>query len=179
MIVCFATIYFSFLHRVEKNRVKCFWLGVSLASAYLVTLAANTIRIIISIYLYGATFYGGWITHERVHRLTGTLIYVSVLVAAFLVMERMVPVFNRLTHSKRTDTGRPVNSPSTVSVLPLIWYVLITIFVPLLNGACESDASRFAEHAALVAVTALFAFVLSFSVALLLKKKVKRFAKDH
>lgn len=175
LIICFATIFFTFITCLNGKLAKCSWLGVSLAAAYLVTLCANTIRIIISIYLYRAPIYGGWATPARVHELAGTLIYVSFLVAIFLAMERMMRLFKRaaLSEPMITTPRAEYFLPTVLAVqVPIAWYVLITIFVPLLNGAARRNGSMFAEHAALVMVTVLFVFLVWFTIAAMFKKRV-------
>ena len=175
LIICFATIFFTFVGRLSGAWAKCSWLGVSLAAAYLVTLCANSIRIIISIYLLNAPIYGGRVTPARVHELAGTLIYVSFLVAIFLAMERMM---RRCKHSAprghmiaTAGAGRSASVVRGVRI-PFAWYALITIFVPLLNGAARRNGSQFAEHSALVTVTALFAFLVWLAIAALFEKRV-------
>jgi hypothetical protein len=61
--------------------------------------------------------------------------------------------------------------------VPFAWYALIPIFVPLLNGAARRSGCRFAEHAALVTATALFAFLAWFAIAAMFKKRVDIFGK--
>lgn len=180
MIICFSTFYFTFVGRLRGARARCSWLGVSLATAYLVTLCTNTIRIITSIYLYKARIYGGWVTPERVHQLAGILIYVSFLVAVFLAVERMMrrckpsPPIGPITATPGERRSCPF---AGTMKFPFAWYVLITIFVPLLNGAALRTGARFAEHTALVMATTFFAFLVCFSVAALLKKRVDIFNK--
>ena len=175
LIICFATIFFTFIAGLNGTREKFSWLGISLATAYLVTLCTNTFRIIISIYLYSAQIYGVWVTPERVHRLAGTLLYVCILVATFLAMERIMRHFNRSVPLVTIiAVHRPVSFPSFARTLPVpfAWYAMITIIAPLLNGAARRNGYRFAEHAALVMVMALFVFLAWFSIAALLKKRV-------
>lgn len=175
LIICFSTIFFTFTVRLSGTAAKCAWFGVSVATAYLVTVCANTIRIIISIYLYSAPIYGGWVTPERVHRLTGTLIYVSILVATFLAVERFMQRCNRLgPHEPMTVKCGAGSFPSAIRFLPVpfVWYALVTIILPLLNGAVYRSGSRFAEHSALVIAAGLCIFAIPFSAAAILKKRV-------
>jgi exosortase K len=175
MIICFATFYFTFVARLQGTRAKCSWLAISLATAYLLTLCTNTIRIIVSIYLYGAPIYSGWVTPGRVHQLAGTLIYVSFLVAIFLAMERMMrcctpsPSIGPMTAAPK---GERSPSMARLGQVPFAWYALMTIFVPLLNGAVRRNGSLYAEHAALVVATALFVNLLWFAIASMFKKRI-------
>ncbi len=56
--------------------------------------------------------------------------------------------------------------------VPFAWYALITVFVPLLNGAARLNGSRFAEHAALVITAWLCVFIIPVAVTAILKKRV-------
>jgi exosortase K len=168
MIICFATIYFSSLPRLRGTARKCGWFCLCIAAAYLLTLCTNTVRILVSLYLYGAPVYGGWITPERVHRLAGTLIYVSTLVAAFLAVERL------LGRSRRPAAHEPVRknrgkgcfpTVHTTFPVPLAWYVLVMVFVPLLNGALNRNGSLFWEHTALILATCLCISAIPASIA--------------
>jgi exosortase K len=175
MIICFATFYFTFIARLQRTRTKWSWLGLSLAAAYLLTLFTNTIRIIVAICLYGAPIYFGWVTPGRVHQLTGTLIYVCFLVAIFLAMERMMRRYvPSAAIEPMTAAPRGERSPSMARLgqIPFAWYALITIFIPLVNGAFRRNGLLYAEHAALVMVTALFVYLLCLAIASLFKKRI-------
>jgi len=175
LIICFATVFFTFVARLTGTAAKCRWFVVSIAAAYQVTLCANTFRIIISIYLYGAPIYDGWVTPERVHCLAGTVVYVTFLMLTFFAVE----LFMR--RCKRPGTHGPLGVRSGATdfsylhrtlPVPFAWYALVTVLVPLLNGAAGRSGSRFAEHAALVTAAGLFIFIIPASVAAILKKRV-------
>jgi exosortase K len=175
LIICFCSLYFSFVSRLARPAAKCAWLGASLAFSYLVALCTNTIRILISIYLYETPIYGGWITPERVHRLAGILIYIFALVAIFLAAEGLMRHMTRTGQiplnmkKRRTDQ---VTAPCLTLTRPLTWYMLITLCVPLLNGAFRGNGVEFMEHSLLVASATLIVFTISFSIMAILQKRV-------
>ncbi len=178
LIICFSTIFFTLVSRLRGPAAKWTWFGVSITAAWLVTLWTNTIRILLSIYLYGAPIYGGWVTPERVHRLAGTLTYVSVLVVTYLAAERMTRGFSLSGPlAPITAPRKPGQVPSATRMLPVpfAWYALITIFVPILNGTLRRNGSRFAEHALFITAASLSVFLAWLFIAALLKKKVDLF----
>lgn len=175
MIICFSAIFFSFVARLRGIGTKCGWIVVCFAASYLVTICVNTVRIIISIYLYSAPIYGGFLSPERVHCLAGTVIFVAFLVAVFQSADRFM--------RRRSYSGPPMpvtaksglaGFPSIflVTSLPFAWYVLITVIVPLLNGAARRDGCRFAEHAALVTAAGLCICLIPVAVVAMTKKRV-------
>jgi exosortase K len=171
MIICFSALFFPLVHRLPGRTVKISWLWLSLAVAYLATLLTNTARILISIELYGASIYGEWITPERIHRLTGTAIFLVVLVIVYLTAERLTsspPVSGPLTKEKNR-----LFSPA-VLIAPLACYVTVTVVVPLLNGAYGRHGSPSAEHLLPViglSLTVLFVFALPGLLYRLIHKK--------
>jgi exosortase K len=56
LIIAFCMAAFSSLHRIQRQRVKWLWLTGSLVSAYGLTVFANAVRIMVSIYSYDARY---------------------------------------------------------------------------------------------------------------------------
>jgi len=75
LIIAFCMAAFSELHAFARHRAKLVWLCSGLLSAYLLTIIANAIRILISIYSHQINLQTGWLTAARVHRLEGIVIY--------------------------------------------------------------------------------------------------------
>lgn len=166
LVICFSALFFTLAHRLKGIFLRLAWLPATLLTAYAVTLLANSIRIITSIYLYRADIYGAWITPGRMHRLNGVLIYSCFLLVTYLAAER-------LTAKTLQGPLSPVSSARRLSV-PFLWYVFITIFVPILGGGSLRGEAPFVEHVIVVAaaVTCLFAICLSATV--LYHKRVDR-----
>jgi len=173
LIICFSTLFFTLVSRMKTSVKKSIWLVISIVSAYLVTLWTNSVRIIISIYLYRAQIYGEWVTPERVHRLAGTLIYVSVLVVTYLAAERMVGRFCGKGFPG-AETAMPPKVPYVPHLIcpPFAWYLAIAVFVPLLNGSLHRQGARFLEHSIFVLAATLSIFLVWLVVPLLKKKKI-------
>lgn len=174
LIICFSTLYFTFLDRLNGAAAKCSWFCICVAAAYLITLCSNTVRILLSLYLYGAAIYGGWVTPGRVHCLAGTVIYVSILLVTFLAAERFLGRSRRsgIHESVMENHGGYFPAFYYLFPIPFLWYLLVTVFAPLLNGALSKSDSRFVEHAALVLAMCLCISALPVSIAAILKKRV-------
>lgn len=174
-VICFSTLFFPLVSRFAKSKAKFMWLAGSLCAAYTATLWTNTLRIIVSIYLYGADIYNSWITPERMHRFEGIVIYVSFLLIAYLVAERITgyPYFAnvRIQKTARSEAKGFISVIRVLSI-PFIWYVLIAVFIPLLNIANYQKGSLFAEHVIFVVAVSLCVLLVCLSVAAFLCKSV-------
>jgi len=173
-IICFASLFFTFVSRLRGCREKCSWFALSATIAYLVTLAANSLRIILSVFLYDAPIYAGWLTPGRVHQLAGTVLFTSLLVLTWLVAERTVqrpgpPEQAETRPGSRRFEGIPFSAIFLLA--PFAWYGLITIVVPLLNGAFRLYGLEFVEHSIMVMLVCGCVFLIT---AWLMKQGEKR-----
>lgn len=166
LIICFSALFFPLLSRFEKRAARFTWLALSLCASYMITLCVNTLRIIISIYLYGAHIYNGWITPERVHRIEGILVYVCFLMIAYIAAERL---------TRRRPAAAPLPIVRAPCV-PLAWYVLIAVVIPLLNVHGFQRGPGFTEHIVVVSVVNLCIFHACLLVSAVLKR---RKGEDH
>jgi exosortase K len=169
LIIAFCTLYFSMVGRLMGMTRQFLWLGIAAAIAYLFTLGVNSLRIIAAIFLYRADIYGGWITPERLHRIEGTFIYFFFLLAVYPVGRRIA---HWLTHCLADHGKMPTVSKASLSSLvftcaiPLFWYSLITIGVPLLNHAYRHHGPKFVDHCTLVISVCLIAIFVYFLMML-------------
>jgi exosortase K len=133
LVICFLCLYFSFALRFT-SRTR--WFIYSLLIAFAGTVVANGLRIFVSAYLWDADIYGGWITPELVHRLAGVATYYASLLTLYFVVE------------SRVGTRAPRGAP-------LLWYVGISLGVPLAGRLVAGGTPGLAGHAAWVAGVAL------------------------
>jgi exosortase K len=164
LIICFGALFFTFVSRFKGQPAKCLWFFTSAVAAFLVTLVANSLRIILSIQLYDAPIYAGWLTPERVHQLTGIVIFVSLLVLTWLAAERTVRQLSpaeRAVSKPKPDriAGMPV--ATLFLLVPFFWYALITVIVPLFNGAAEQYGPDFMEHSLMVMLASGCIFLIT------------------
>jgi len=133
LIICFLCLYFSFArHFLSRMR----WLGSSLLISFGATVAANSLRIFATAHLWNADIYVEWITRPQMHRLAGTVIYYTSLLALYLAVESRIGV-------------------RTAGAAPLLWYLGISLGIPLAGRALSEGAPEYAEHAIWVLAVAL------------------------
>jgi exosortase K len=135
LVICFLGLYFSFARHFSS---KWRWLLQSVLIAFAATIAANSVRIVVSAHLWNAAVYGEWISREEMHRLAGTAIYYASLLALYFAVECLI-------HARAHRTA------------PLLWYLGISLGVPLAGRmyAGAGVAPSFATHAAWVMGLAL------------------------
>jgi len=134
LVICFLCLYFSFAHRfTSRPRGFIYCLLIAFGG----TVVANGLRIFVSAHLWDADIYGGWMTPERLHRLAGVAIYYASLLTLYCVV------------------GSSVGTRAH-KVAPLLWYVGISLGVPLAGRLVAGGTTPgLARHAAWVAGVAL------------------------
>jgi exosortase K len=146
-IVAFCMAAFSGLHRIQRQSLKWLWLVASLASAYGLTVLVNAVRIIVSIYSYDADIYSAWLTPQRMHRLEGVIIYFFFLCLFYRIITAVFPMIERAQRESEAERGTgDCSRQALAGLVPLFWYGLITLAIPLLNSALAKEGARFAEH---------------------------------
>jgi exosortase K len=143
LVICFLALYFCF-NRYFSSKTR--WLIFSALIAFGAAIAANGLRIFISAYLWNADIYGGWITPDRMHRLAGTAIYYGSLLARYRAVEAWI--------------GAP--APRARRAAPLLWYLAVTLGVPLAGRSIAGTTSDFVEHMVWVTGIALLLTLLMF-----------------
>jgi exosortase K len=132
MIAAFAMVAFALLHRARSAREGAVVLGVSLAASFLAAIVVNTVRIVIAMWLAAQPIGSSSLTPADIHRLEGITVYFGGLMLLYALVQRI-------------DRGGAVFR----YVLPLGCYYLVTLGLPLANGAAQaSDA--FLTHAVIV-----------------------------
>jgi exosortase K len=172
LIIAFCMAVFSGLHYFKRIRLKVSWLAISALSAYLLTIPVNALRIILSIYVYDADIYSGWLTAQRVHRLEGVVIYFFFLCLFYRIIMKATHHYLRTTAEKRSGgnhrnlTSSDDNRRASAGLIPLFWYGLITLGIPLINAAYSKNGVRFAEHSGMVISGCLMVIAALFLIQL-------------
>ena len=104
-------------------------LPISIATAYAATVIANAMRIVIALEIQRRSVEVSWLTENQLHRLEGIVVYFGFLMLLFVVIERKLLMF------------------------PVAIYYLMTLGVPLVNGAFHR--AGFWEHFGFVLVMPL------------------------
>jgi len=105
------------------------------AIAYLFTLAANTARISVALWLRQMPVELGWLKPAELHRFEGIIIYFGFLLLLFVISERI----------DRGKTSRLFER----SLIPLLIYYAVALGIPLANGAYHQRID-FLKHAVAV-----------------------------
>ena len=161
--IAFCMAVFCGIPAIGPLRSKALWLAASLIAAYLLTLVVNALRIILAIYLYDMDMYSTWITPKRVHRLEGTVIYFFFLYLFYRIIKKGLHGYRCRELAAAGQKSRPTvffkpgsaYRSTLAGLVPLFWYSLITLVVPLLNGAARDNGARFVEHSGMVVIGCL------------------------
>ena len=144
------------LRKLWKNRdEKISWHFIPIAAvlAFVATIITNTVRISLALQMLGTQKSNRWLNAEELHRLEGILVYFGFLLLLFVLVEEFEGRQRRESSSRRSRLwGR--------FMFPLPIYYLMTLGIPLANGAFKER--DFWEHSAFVLLTppALLALVL-------------------
>jgi exosortase K len=130
LILVLAVSVLGFSHRLRSARARLGWWLGSLAGAYVLTLAVNTLRIVAAVELYRLGPVAG-LSPEAAHRLLGILFYLGALWGLYAALDRLT--------GGRSGGGLLVAGA----------YLGMTLLVPLLTG---HPGARYAEHAMMVGV---------------------------
>jgi exosortase K len=150
MIMAFGLAALVGVHHTRGSIGQLAWLTLAFAGAYGLTLTVNSLRIVLSMALYRADIYAGWLTVERVHRLGGVGIYLGTLWLYFLALRPLIQHYCSLVdHGHQQRAG---HAPGWVTPG---WYLLIAVGVPLANLAWQQRAPSFVEHCATVVLMTL------------------------
>jgi exosortase K len=134
LLVAFVTLILAFLPRLATLRAKSAWFAASVATSYLATLAANSLRISLGLAAKHLVPQA-WLSAHAVHRALGVAVYLGCLLALFTLVERAV-------------RGAPRRAAQNAFLIPLALYLVVTLLVPLLRGAAARP--EYGAHAAVV-----------------------------
>lgn len=88
VVFCASILAYTRYTRTDRQRLLLFVGG--LLFSFLAAIAANSIRILIALPLHLNAVSWGWWTPERIHRLEGTVVYLTVLCLLFISSRWMV-----------------------------------------------------------------------------------------
>jgi len=166
MIMAFGLAAFYGLHHMRRWAIQLAWLAMALAGAFSLALIINTGRIAISLSLYQADIYSGWLTAARVHRMTGVGLYFSALWLYYLSLR---PIIGR--YCRCFDHQPPAGDARPPSWLPLAWYLLGAVGVPVANRMFQHDLAPLGEHCATVILAGFTIWALAMVMGRLVKGK--------
>ncbi len=167
LIMAFCMAVFSSIHYFDHPKVKLLWLCGSIVSAYLLTLAVNALRIIVAIQLYQANIYFGWFTEGQLHRIEGTVMYFFFLWTFYVILQKTL--HSAYGGKRKNFSGKDSENSKSLNfiyagLIPLFWYSLLILGVPILNAAYRENVSRFIEHCGFVLTGCFAIFIIVFLV---------------
>jgi len=179
LIIAFSMAAFSGLHRFRSIGAQAFWLVISAAGAYFLTIAVNAVRIVASIYMATADIYSQWLTPGRLHRIEGVFIYFFALCLFSLTLEKTFRLCTPGPTQKRKKWIQQ-DSDSTgkfhPAVIPLFWYLLVSLGIPLLNRAYRNNGLQFVEHCLVTLAVCMVVFLSVFLIQLYCRRRWRRIA---
>jgi exosortase K len=137
LIAAFLMLALSMLWKDRLTGMKWRSLLVGAATAFIVTVIANATRISSSLWFNRSRPTLAGLDRDEIHRLDGIFVYFGSLLLLYVVSEKVV---NKTVCGLRTY------------LFPLAAYYLMTLAVPVLNGALK-QGSDFWQHAAFVVAT--------------------------
>ncbi len=162
MIIVFCMTAFSGLKTLTGIRARSLWPMVSLITAYGLTLGTNSFRIITSMAVYESEFLRGSISMDLIHRIQGILIFFISLNLFYLILRRVLNMFQHHPTEKKVNTDYSTNHSRSVSknLSPIFWYCAVTIGIPLLSRAYHGQEDTFFRHIVVILSVCLLTFVL-------------------
>jgi exosortase/archaeosortase family protein len=195
MVIAFAMLFFTFVHRMESKKTGFLWMAFSLVISYLSTIFANGIRITLAIIIKDLVFINRLLGADRAHTAIGVAVYFVSLLALFQIVDNCSRkggdaadtlasenICHRLFADDRGRSSLQQSKPVNIFTRllkcapPLFWYFTFTLAIPLINGAYKNDGARFAGYAMLIFAICL-ATVLIYFLAnrrLLMYNRAKR-----
>jgi exosortase K len=143
LIVVIAAAGAGLGRRLPSFRRQWVWLAWVVLLGYGMTVLINSLRIVIAVELYRFDLHTATLTHERIHRLAGTLVYLGGLGTAWALFSRLCGHAGGGVTTSRSSLG--------LWLLPTC-YLGLTVIAPWLNGA---SGALYLEHALTVALLTL------------------------
>lgn len=130
MIAALAMVAFALLHRAGSFRSGVAVVGTSVLASYLAAVVVNTVRIVIALWLTAHPVTSLSLTAAEIHRVEGIVVYFGGLLLLYVLVQRV-------------DRG----AAAFKYTIPLGCYYLVTLGLPLANGAW---GNTFLSHAVIV-----------------------------
>lgn len=172
LLICIATLLYSYLHRMKNARQRCAWFLWSVGFSYLYTIFINGLRIVLSIRLplrlCRTDFFDRFMSPGTLHTAIGVTVYFSSLLCIYAVSG----------YISRRMSGCSASRTSGIRkwLLPFFWYFTIVLGVPALGRVHSHDWNGFWEYASLV-LSICFIVLLLFTLSVFLKQNIQKHKK--
>ncbi|MBT8345825.1 MAG: exosortase K [Desulfofustis sp.] len=156
LIIAFCMSSFQILWKKHSPNVLVTGIVLAATASYLLTIFANAMRIVLAVILFTLDIYSAWLTPDMVHRVAGIVVYYLLLCLYSQAVNWSVSGQNN-----RGQMGENPFRKQALRLVPLFWYVLLSVGVPLAYISLRADPELFLRHAATVgAVTAVLTLIL-------------------
>ena len=173
LIIAFSMASFSGIHRFKSFGNKTFWLAVSALGAYVWTIAVNAGRIAGSIYMGTAKIHIPWLAPGQLHRIEGIAIYFFALCLFYGALETALGLWTpdpaREGH-KRIQKDLDFSGKNRLFLIPWLWYLLVSVGIPLLNRVYHKNGPRFVEHCLTILAVSMVVFLSLFLIQSCLRR---------
>lgn len=166
MIMAFGLAVLCCMAGMSRPTTLLICLVASLCSAYGYTLLVNAVRIGLSMMLYRADIYGQWLTAQRLHRLAGIGLYLGALWVWFAGLRSAMGACGDAAMRRRRSLFFKLPD-----WLPLAWYLLGAVGVPLANLIFQGRSFEFGEHCITIMAAVGCVWIVVRMVPRLLKSK--------
>lgn len=168
MLIAAATLFFTFIHRMETKKEKLGWTLSSLMVSYLFTIFINSLRVILAVYLpllfEGTGVFQTWLTKEHFHTVIGVLVYFP----ALLLLYQMARAYVEPRHpsglteplTKCPMPPHPLADLLRRHIPPVFWYLFMVLGLPFLHQVHKLSGSAFWSYALLVTILCLAVLLL-------------------
>ncbi|MBE0583175.1 MAG: exosortase K [Desulfofustis sp.] len=146
LVIAFCMSAFQGIAALRRTPALTGWLVFSGLSAVVVTVLVNSLRIWLSLRAFRSDPAGGLLSAEALHRLTGVVVYYVFLFFHYQLVSYML----RVVAGLRTAT-----IPVFPGLIPLFWYLLVTLLVPIIHRSELLASERFIRHGGTVFLTSL------------------------
>ena len=145
-LAAFVTLVFGGLGAMTGPRALAIRLAIAAVSTYVATILINTVRISIAVAMHRGHLRFGEMDRGEAHRLEGIVVYLGGLLLLFAL-------------ARAIEAGKR----RTTFAIPIAAYLVITLALPLANGAAARG--EFAHHAILVVFACTVAVALLVAIA--------------
>jgi len=143
LIISFACFMYGLIHNYKNTKERLFWFISCGIGAFLFTVIVNSLRIVISIYFFENTaLYSRWLTPEMFHQIEGIFIYFFFLIIFYQIMN-FLTLYLRDNNLKLNINFIQMKNISLKILIPFIFYMLVTIVVPVINHGIDKIIDPF------------------------------------
>ena len=167
LIVSFTMAIFTGIRHMSDMKKKILWSLFSAVSAYGMVIFVNAVRIYLSVIVFSTNIENVWLTPARCHRLLGIMIYFFFHCLFYLIMKKIAVRCG-------TTPAISIEKVALSGLMPLGWYLGITLVVPFLNAVYRDNPGQFVEHGLFVVSVSFVILGLFFLIQTIMKYMMVR-----